>query len=162
MYFLPIYLARTSVSAAVGGLTGCLMRVIRSPLASFIPQIGLVTLTGFLRPVSSEMTMFLQTCEFVIFNKVCTSQYFLWPLPFIPLISFPSLSWAKLGLALVGWIVAQAAWLSFAYRLEFLGEPTYLALWASGLGLLGVSAWGLGQLVLGAAPRPAPKLLKVE
>lgn len=164
MYFLPIYLARTARSASLSGLAGLLLYVVRHPLASFLPQFALVALTGFALPgpYTLELTMFLQTAEFIVFNKVLTSQYFLWPLPFIPFLSFPSLSWTKLGVALGAWVAAQALWLSYAYRLEFLGEPTYLQLWGAGLTLLCVSAWGLGQLILGAAPAPTPKTLKVE
>lgn len=164
VYFLPIYLARTARAASLAGLPGLALRAARHPLASFLPQFALVALTGLALPGAYplELTMFLQTAEFIVFNKVLTSQYFLWPLPFIPLISFPSLTWRRLALALAAWVAAQALWLSYAYRLEFLGEPTYLQLWGAGLALLAASAWGLGQLILGAAPAPAPKSLKIE
>lgn len=112
--------------------------------------------------------MFFQTALFVIFNKVCTSQYFLWPLPLVPLLSFPSLTWRNLALVLGAWVGAQALWLSFGYRLEFLGEPVYLELWGAGLLLFAVSAVGLGVLLDGArsvgslraekAPVPSIKL----
>lgn len=152
------------------GALGLALRAVRSPLASFVPQAALVGLLGLALPGAgfpTELAMFLQTCAFVVFNKVCTSQYFLWPLPFIPLIEFPGLAWRTLALALAAWAAAQAAWLAFAYRLEFLGEPTYLQLWGAGLALLAASAWGLGQLILGAAPAapappPATKSLKLE
>lgn len=156
IYFLPIYLSQTSPPNPLlpSSLPSHLLSALRHPLVSFLPQFTLITLTGLTLPSSYplELTLFLQTSQFIAFNKVCTSQYFLWPLPFIPLISFPSLSWRRLAMVVAAWVGAQAVWLNYAYRLEFLGQPTYLQLWGAGAGLLGVSAWGLGQLVLGAAP----------
>jgi len=48
---------------------------------------------------------------------------------------------------LLAWIGEQALWLSTAYRLEFLAQPTYLPLWAAGLLLFLGSVFGLGVLL---------------
>ncbi|KAL1406822.1 GPI mannosyltransferase 1 [Vanrija albida] len=153
-YFLPIYLNLTSPAPAAG-----LLAALRHPLASFLPQVSLVLGAGLaLTPaVGLEAAMFFQTTLFIVFNKVCTSQYFLWPLPLVPLVAFPGLRWRTLALCLAAWVGAQALWLATAYRLEFLGEPVYLPLWAAGLLLFAVSIAGLGALLDGAvAPAPAP------
>lgn len=43
---------------------------------------------------------------------------------------------------------SQALWLSIAYRLEFLGEPTYLQLWGAGVLFLLANSFIIGELVL--------------
>ena len=51
--------------------------IVRSPLISFVPQMGLSLLAGFLfarRKQDLAFTWFVQTFVFVLFNKVCTSQ----------------------------------------------------------------------------------------
>ena len=51
--------------------------IVRSPLISFVPQMGLSILAGFLfarRKQDLAFTWFVQTFVFVLFNKVCTSQ----------------------------------------------------------------------------------------
>ncbi|TXT07267.1 hypothetical protein VHUM_03437 [Vanrija humicola] len=157
-YFLPIYLNLTLPPA---GAPGALLAALRHPLASFLPQVSLVLGAGAaLTPaIGLEAAMFFQTALFIVFNKVCTSQYFLWPLPLVPLVSFPGLSWRTLGLCLAAWVGAQALWLATAYRLEFLGEPVYLPLWAAGLLLFVVSIGGLGALLDGTvAPAAQTKV----
>ncbi|KAI4190810.1 MAG: hypothetical protein LQ346_004851 [Caloplaca aetnensis] len=120
---------------------------------AFIPQLGI---SAFLIPVALAKkdiagTMLAQTFAFVAFNKVCTSQYFLWYLillPFyLPYSSF--LANPRLGLtALTLWIGTQAIWLHQAYRLEFLGLSTFVpGLFISGLLFFAVNAWILGIMV---------------
>lgn len=51
--------------------------LIRSPLASFVPQMSLALGTGFVfgrRKEDLVFAWFVQTVVFVLFNKVCTSQ----------------------------------------------------------------------------------------
>ncbi|XP_022660004.1 GPI mannosyltransferase 1-like [Varroa destructor] len=86
-----------------------------------IVQFVLVIRTSF-RYAGSHLSfaLFTQTCYFVIFNKVATSQYFTWYLCLLPLVlhrlAFSPLAWAFI---FVAWIGAQAQWLLQAYYFEF-------------------------------------------
>ena len=84
-YFYLIYLtypsarpspAFASASAAVPPLT-LWQSALRSPLVSFVPQMALSLGVGLLfarRRQDLVFAWFVQTCAFVLLNKVCTSQ----------------------------------------------------------------------------------------
>lgn len=96
-------------------------------------------------------TMLAQTFAFVAFNKVCTSQYFLWYLillPFyLPYSTF--LAQPRLGItALLLWAGAQAIYLHQAYLLEFQGKSTFIpGLFTSSLAFFAVNIWILGVVI---------------
>ncbi|TFY57199.1 hypothetical protein EVG20_g8637 [Dentipellis fragilis] len=124
-YFYQIYLTYpgAGISASASGLP-LWRRVVRSPFASFAPQMALALGAGLLFGRKREnlvFAWFVQTAAFVLFNK-----YFLWYLVFIPLL-IPRLSITPLRglLYLAIWFGVQALWLSQAYKLEFLGEPVF-------------------------------------
>jgi GPI mannosyltransferase 1 subunit M len=77
-YFYLTYLTYPSISDHPAIASPALWRkLIRSPLASFVPQMGLSLGTGLLfgrRKDDLVFTWFVQTAVFVLFNKVCTSQ----------------------------------------------------------------------------------------
>jgi GPI mannosyltransferase 1 subunit M len=87
----------------------------------------------------------------VAFNKVCTSQYFLWYLVFLPLyLPYSSLvARPRKGLLALGaWVGAQALWLAQGYQLEFLGTSTFVpGLWLAGMGFFIVNCGILGAIV---------------
>jgi phosphatidylinositol glycan class M len=119
---------------------------------AFLPQLTLSTiLLPLLAGKSLPSTMFAQTLAFATFNKVATSQYFLWYLIFLPLY-LPNSSlmrYPRLGVSvLAAWIVAQALWLQQGYQLEFLGVSTFVpGLWGAGLVFFAVNCWVLGIVV---------------
>lgn len=102
---------------------------------------------------------FLQTLAFVTLNKVCTSQYFMWYLWFLPLIIPRLIPSARASIGGVSalralmmgavWVATQALWLSYGYRLEFLGEPVFLQLWLSGAIWFASNAWILAAFIDG-------------
>lgn len=76
-YFYPIYQSLFPSSGASSLDTYPLLgKVLHHPLTSFLPQTTLVAFAGFRLPnvIGIEGTMFFQTCLFVVFNKVVTSQ----------------------------------------------------------------------------------------
>ena len=98
---------------------------------AFVPQLGL---SIFLIPlIFAQQNLvscaFIQTFAFVTFNKVMTSQYFIWFLIFLPhmLATSKLLTSRKYTgiFMLTLWIITQALWLLNAYKLEFLGESTF-------------------------------------
>ncbi|SPO20931.1 related to GPI14 -Glycosylphosphatidylinositol-alpha 1,4 mannosyltransferase I [Ustilago trichophora] len=138
-YFLGTYLSLFTSPTSTASLES---RILASSLLSFLPQLLVVTVLGYhlgKRDVVAAMTA--QTIAFVAFNKVCTSQYFLWFLWLLPLV-WPSLKVGKVEtvLALVAWVGGQALWLSQAYQLEFEAKQVFARVWASGLLLVGVHA----------------------
>ncbi|KEZ41465.1 GPI mannosyltransferase 1 [Scedosporium apiospermum] len=135
-----------------------------NPLAieslAFLPQLLLsaVLIPLVVAKQNLATSMMAQTFAFVTFNKVCTSQYFLWYLIFLPLYlpSSTFLSTPSLGLsALAAWILPQAIWLQQAYQLEFLGLPTFTpGLWGASLAFFLVNCWILGIVIWDGAVGP--------
>ncbi|GFF44276.1 GPI mannosyltransferase 1 [Aspergillus udagawae] len=120
---------------------------------AFIPQLllAVVVIPLALGKKSLAGTMLAQTFAFVTFNKVCTSQYFLWYLVFLPFY-LPSSSLMKKPRkgVLVGllWVVAQALWLQQGYNLEFLGLSSFVpGLFLASLFFFVVNVWILGIIV---------------
>lgn len=95
---------------------------------AFVPQLllsGIVLPLAFARTDLAK-TMAVQTITFVAFNKVCTSQYFIWYMVLLPfflpaLVKAHRIKWVLLTL----WVAFQALWLYHGFQLEFLGTPTF-------------------------------------
>ncbi|KAF2856896.1 glycosyltransferase family 50 protein [Plenodomus tracheiphilus IPT5] len=98
---------------------------------AFVPQILLSAVFIPLALAKKDLpsTMLAQTFAFVTFNKVCTSQYFLWYMMFLPyyLPDSTLLRSPRVGItALVLWILGQVAWLQQGFQLEFNGHSTFM------------------------------------
>ncbi|KAF9061918.1 glycosyltransferase family 50 protein [Rhodocollybia butyracea] len=150
-YFYLTYLTYPDGNASVQ--LSFWSRILQSPLTSFVPQMTLAIGTGMLFGTSKihlPFAWFVQTVLFVVFNKVCTSQYFLWYLLLLPLI-IPriSMSPTKAVACVIVWVAVQALWLSEAYRLEFLGSNTFYGLWVRGLIYVVGNCWVVAQLMQG-------------
>ncbi|GAA6054036.1 hypothetical protein JCM3770_001332 [Rhodotorula araucariae] len=151
-YFYPFYL---SASPSAPAPSSTLQLLARHPLSAFVPQLALSLGLGALFGAQDlPFAWLVQTFAFVTFNKVCTSQYFLWYLWLLPAAA-PSLSFTPLRATLVGaiWALSQAVWLSQAFRLEMRGEPRFREVWAAGVAFLVVQSWVLSE-VLRAWRRP--------
>ncbi|GAA6024478.1 hypothetical protein JCM10207_004508 [Rhodosporidiobolus poonsookiae] len=124
----------------------------RHSLAAFLPQMALTIGLGvFLGGQDLPMAWLAQTFAFVAFNKVCTSQYFVWSLWLLPpALARIRMTKSRAGLAGVLWIGGQALWLSQAYRLEMAGEERHREVWLAGILFLVAQSWVLRELLEGA------------
>ncbi|KAH3676390.1 hypothetical protein WICMUC_002021 [Wickerhamomyces mucosus] len=113
------------------GLSGSSLWHLDFTKIAFIPQL---LFSAFLIPIAFTKksfinTLLLQTLIFVTFNKVMTSQYFIWYLIYLPIFLTRSelLRTKKLKgvLCLLLWVVSQGTWLYNAFNLEFLGISNF-------------------------------------
>lgn len=118
---------------------------------AFIPQllISSVLLPLFFARRNLINCFFLQTFAFVLFNKVVTSQYFIWFIIFLPNFLLDTRLMNLKGIWLLTlWILSQACWLFFAYKLEFLGESTFNGgLFYSSIGFYLSNCYILGEFI---------------
>ncbi|CAF0737062.1 unnamed protein product [Brachionus calyciflorus] len=130
---------------------------------SFLPQLILIISSSIYIHKSIELCLFVITFTFVTFNKVCTSQYFIWYLSLLPLI-IPKLriNIYKAICFFIVWMLAQAMWLYFAYDLEFNGLNTYIGLWLSGLLFTLINCWVLKKAFLDTYNSKSNKFLKFQ
>ncbi|RAL04259.1 glycosylphosphatidylinositol-alpha 1,4 mannosyltransferase I [Aspergillus ibericus CBS 121593] len=120
---------------------------------AFIPQLllSVIVIPLILAKKSLPGAMLAQTFAFVTFNKVCTSQYFLWYLIFLPFY-LPTSSMRRNprfgGIVAALWVVGQALWLQQGYNLEFLGLSSFVpGLFLASIGFFAVNVWILGVIV---------------
>ena len=114
-------------------------------LLAFLPQfVALLALSWNTTRKTLYSTIFTQTFIFVMFNKVCTVQYFIW---YISIFGFTLQSYfyekmknktrayslVVLLIWITIWFIGQGIWLSYAYRLEFLGQNTFFEIWCSSI-----------------------------
>lgn len=125
-------------------------------LLTFVPQLLLAFVIGWAFGKDIFFSCFAQTFAFVVFNKVCTAQYFMWYICLFPLIipsSQISFRW-KGATMLAAWILGQALVLGQSFKLEFLGLNSFFAIWLSSIFFFLSNCWILGQLILNHVLEP--------
>ena len=134
---------------------------------AFVPQLllSVVLIPLALAKKNLAGAMLAQTFAFVTFNKVCTSQYFLWYMVFLP-VYLPDAShlWGRQGLLmLAAWVVGQAAWLEQGWELEFIGRSSFVpGLWLASIGFFLVNCWILKGIVEVAGASTKAEVQKQE
>ncbi|UMM18051.1 hypothetical protein L5515_014298 [Caenorhabditis briggsae] len=114
-YFYPLYIyeAEPVISQIIG-------------LGAFIPQLMLTVVFAFKHYDDLPFCWFITTFAFVTYNKVCTSQYFVWYIVLLPLLAHKIMMSRKRALTLIGaWFGTQGIWLLTAYLFEFEGHDTF-------------------------------------
>ena len=123
-YFYMLYLQKYS-SSMLAGFT---------KFTCFLPQALLMLIFSFKFYKHLELCLVIQTIGFVIFNKVSTSQYFLWYLWLLPLI-IPRLkmSWREAVVLVGAWLLGQGVWLLSGFLVEFQGHNSFLLMHGASL-----------------------------
>lgn len=120
-------------------------------LVAFLPQVVVLFFVSWRLRRNVAQACCIQTILFIAFNKVCTVQYFVWFLPFLPFIFCETKSEAlaaahgkgnelatrryrrpslfKILLVLGAWVLTIPLWVLTAYPLEFKGENQFGRLW---------------------------------
>lgn len=119
-------------------------------LIAFMPQ--LILLLGLSKKFCNfsdiPFCILCQTFVFVVYNKVCTSQYFLWYLAPLALV-LPKLHLTKkesFWLFLL-WSFTQGSWLLSAYFLEFKGHNTFHFVWFESLAFFCANVYFMSKCV---------------
>jgi phosphatidylinositol glycan class M len=136
VYFYHLYLSFGRPASFLAGL------------AAFLPQVLLILLLSLRYYRDVVLCVLLQTYVFVVFNKVCTAQYFLWYIGLLPLVVPASGMSRRRGLALAAlWVVTEGHWLAWAYQLEFLGRNAFLQVWAASTLFFAANAYIISQII---------------
>lgn len=136
-YFYPLYLAAFEPE-----------RTRFIGLCAFVPQCILILWLALMYSDDLPFCWLLTTIGFVSFNKVCTSQYFIWYISLLPIalrtVEMPT----RTAVSLVAlWFTGQGLWLLPAYLFEFKGYNTFLFMWFASLLFLVINVAVMIQLI---------------
>nr|CAB3264865.1 GPI mannosyltransferase 1-like [Phallusia mammillata] len=118
-------------------------------LLTFVTQLSLVILLSSMLYKQLAVCFFVLTYTFVTFNKICTSQYFLWYFSIVPVLlnGFTRKHYRSLILVAVLWFFGQGIWLAPAYCIEFLGWNTFQTVWLAGILFFATNVFIIGYCI---------------
>uniref|UniRef100_A0A9J2PJG0 GPI alpha-1,4-mannosyltransferase I, catalytic subunit n=2 Tax=Ascaris TaxID=6251 RepID=A0A9J2PJG0_ASCLU len=115
---------------------------------AFGPQAALIFFISIRFYDDLPFCWMLITMVFIAFNKVCTSQYFVWFICLLPIAQRSIEMSLKRSVVLSSmWIIAQATWLLPAYFLEFWGVDSFLFIWLASLLFFSTNVFLVVQLI---------------
>lgn len=144
-YFYMLYLNWNTA-----GILGTILSIL-----TFAPQVILLITAAVLFRNAGDLcfTIFVQTYCFVIFNKVCTSQYFLWYLSLLPVVYCKlQIKISNALILLFVWYFAQVAWLLPAFFLEFEGRNAFMYVWLESIAFFCANVGILVQIIKNYSP----------
>lgn len=100
--------------------------------------------------------MLIQTIGFVTFNKVCTAQYFVWWLAFLPLAMVNNRLAEKRSYflkLLVSWFAVEVFWNFGAYLVEIRGYNAFTLIQASCFAFFAINIFLIHQFVVNHNPK---------
>jgi GPI mannosyltransferase 1 subunit M len=99
-------------------------------LAAFFPQLLLLLKFTIYHHDDLPFCVTAITVVFVVFQKVCTVQYFVWYFCLLPLMLPQSTMPLRRGgqLCMI-WLLGQGFWLFAAFLLEMQGGNTFIYIW---------------------------------
>ena len=132
-----VYLNQSSSDLPHGSLYEWIQTILK-----VVPS-GVLTLALSIPYAKSNLALsfLLLTMTFVTYNTVCTAQYFMWYICFIPVIvsqrmlqdGWRNLSSKAVHILTLSWVGALLAWLFHAYKLEILGENSFFTLFLASI-----------------------------
>ncbi|VDK70080.1 unnamed protein product [Litomosoides sigmodontis] len=136
-YFYLLYLASSDTQ---------LSRLIS--FCAFVPQATLIIWLAFRFHDDLPFCWLITTAVFVSFNKVCTSQYFIWYICLLPVAQRTIEVSTTTAICLVMlWFLGQTFWLCSAYLFEFQGLNVFCLIWIFSLFFLVINTGIIIQLI---------------
>lgn len=138
-------------------------KILNNKSLSTLPQLFICTIVPimlFFKKTNSSNSLeklikaiAIQTMLFVHFNKVITSQYFIWYLTYLPFFvdyfieKFNDKKYFELIKLAIIWISSQGVWLLFGFMLEFQNKNVFVELFVAGCFMLIGNVYVISKLI---------------
>jgi phosphatidylinositol glycan class M len=110
--------------------------------------------------------LLIQTMGFVVFNKVCTAQYFVWWMAILPLALTNSEFKEKKRREFYAigfiWLILEVSWNFGAYLVEIKGENAFLLIFVSCIAFFVGNVYLIRALIMNHNPKRFVSMEKVK